>query len=112
MSPRTWVKSESSTEDSAPGAMIRFASRNAQISASVRRPRVSTSLSWFSMNRRASVTRAFRSALLWSRYASTVALARSRASRGFVEVAVTSRMLVFGTRATFSLLLIESSAAQ
>ena len=29
MSPRTCVKSESSTDDSAPGEMIRLASRNA-----------------------------------------------------------------------------------
>jgi len=64
------------------------------------------------MNRRASVTREFRSDLLNSRYASAVALARSRASRGFGEVAVISRMLVFGTRVTRSLPLIASRAAQ
>jgi len=39
------------------GATIRFASRNAQISDSVRRERASTSFSWVSMKRRASVTR-------------------------------------------------------
>ena len=64
ISPRTWVKTDISTDDSAPGATIRFASRNAQISASVRRERASTSLSWFSMKRRASVTRELRSDLL------------------------------------------------
>ena len=64
MSPRTWVKIESSTVDSAPGAMIRFASRKAQTSFSARFTRPSTSRSWFSMNRRASVTRRFRSDLL------------------------------------------------
>src|SRR4029450_8728429 len=108
----TWVKTESSTEDSAPGAMIRLASRNAQISASVRRERVSTSLSWFSMNRRASVTREFRSDLLNSRYASAVAVARSRASRRFAELAVISRMLVLGTRVTRILALMASRVAQ
>ena len=58
------MKSDISTDDSAPGATIRLASRNAQISASVRRERASTSFSWFSMNRRASVTREFRRDLL------------------------------------------------
>ena len=38
--------------------------------------------------------------------------AMSRASRGFVEVAVISRMLVLGTRATLTLEPIASSAAQ
>ena len=64
MSPRTWVNTDISTDDSAPGATIRFASRNAQISASVRRERASTSFSWLSMNRRASLTREFRRDLL------------------------------------------------
>src|SRR3990172_5243084 len=61
MSPRTCVTSERSTVDSAPGEMIRLASRNAHTSASARLTRASASLSCASMNLRASGTRAVRS---------------------------------------------------
>src|SRR5207247_1555274 len=60
MSLRAWVNRESSTVDSAPGEMTRLASRNAHTSDSARLTRASTSLSWVSMNLRASVTRRFR----------------------------------------------------
>ena len=60
MSPRTCVKSDRSIDDSAPGEMIRLASRNAHTSSSALRTRPSTSRSWASMNLRASVMRALR----------------------------------------------------
>jgi len=55
MSPRTCVNNERSTVDSAPGAMMRLASRKAQTSSSARLTRPTTSRSWASMNLRLSL---------------------------------------------------------
>ena len=82
------------------------------IGSKVKVTRVSTSLSWPSMNLRASVTRRFRCARLKSRYTSAIAFAMSRASRWFVDRAAISRIEVLGTRVTFTLEPIASRVAQ